>query len=169
MNQVELIIQKNFIRLISLLSWLFIIFGIPFLIYTFFWTPNAKKARDLIRSTSGYYPPIYTKLLYSKNYWESLNTKEPRSMCFVFQYSQKDLIAFQNHKFLNTKIDEEKIWSSSSPIPRNRGCAKFRATLNPVDLLLFNKHFEYLRNLQGASIFVNENDRLVMFEIYLFD
>ena len=88
-------------------------------------------------------------------------------MCFVFQYSQKDLIAFQNYNFLN--INKEKIGYLSSPIPVDKGCAKFRASLNSIDLALFDKRFEYLQYLKGATIFVNENDRIIMFEIYLFD
>ena len=167
MDRVEQNLKKIVIGLIYFLSGLFIIFGILFLLYTFFWTPDAKKARNLIRSSSGYYPPVSTKLLYSKNYWESLNGREPRSMCFVFQYSQKDLIALQNYDFPNN--NKKETWYSSSPIPLDKGCAKFRDNLNPIDLALFNKRFEYLQRLEGATIFVNEKDKIVMFETYLFD
>ena len=166
MTQAEQNIKIIFIRLIYLLSGLFLIFAILFLIYTFFWTPDAKKARNLIRSTSGYYPPTSTKLLYSKNYWESFDGQKPRSMCFVFQYSQKDLMTFQNYNFFN---DNKKTWYLSSPIPVDKGCAKFLSSLDPINLALFNKHFEYFPRLKGATIFVNENKRIVMFEIYLFD
>lgn len=164
MNQAEQNLKKIVIGLIYLLSGLFIIFGVPFLLYTFFWTPDAKKARNLIRSTSGYYLPTSTKLLYSKNYWESLDAKEPRSMCFVFQYSQKDLIALQNYYFLNKKNQY-----LSPPIPIDKGCAKFRDSLEPKDLKLFDRGFENFQRLEGATIFVNEKDKIVMFETYLFD
>ncbi len=166
-HQAEQNITKKITKLLCFFIKLFVIFSIPFLMYTFFWTPDAKKTRSLIRRTSGYYPPISTKLIYSKNYWESLDGREPRSMCFVFQYSQKDLMTLQNYNFLN--INEDKIWYLSSPIPANRGCGKFRSSLDPIDLELFNKHFEYLKHLEGSTIFINENDRIVMFELYLFD
>lgn len=162
-DRVEKVIKKI---VIYSLSGLFVIFCILFLWYTFFWTPDAKKARNLIRSTSGYYPPISTKLLYSKNYWESLDVKEPRSMCFVFQYSQKDLIALQNYDFSNNNRKNQYL---SSPIPVDKGCAKFRDSLKSEYLALFKKSFADFQRLEGAIIFINERNRIVMFEIYLFD
>lgn len=141
--------------------------GIGFSFYTFFWTPNDKKARDLIRSTSGYYPPTTSKLLYSKNYWESLDGKEPRSMCFVFRYSQQDIITLQNYDFFYDNNKKES--HLHSPVPIDKGCAKFRSRFAPINLTLLNKYFESLRPLEGATIYVNEVERFVMFEIYLFD
>jgi hypothetical protein len=166
-NQTERNIKEISIKLIVFLSGLFVIFGIPLLIYTFFWTPDAEKARELIRTTSGYYPPTAAKLLYSKNYWESLDAQKPRSMCFAFQYSQKDLIDFQNHSFPHN--NNKKEWYSSSPIPIERGCAKFNSNLTPTELALFNKHFEFFGHLDGATIWVNKSHKIIVFETYLFD
>lgn len=160
-------ITKKITKLLYCLIKIFVIFNILFLIYVFFWTPDEKKARSLIRKTSGYYPPISTKLIYSKNHWESLDGREPRSMCFVFQYSQQDLMTLQNYNFL--KMNEDKIWYLSSPIPEHKGCRKFRSSLDPIDLKLFNKHFEYLKHLEGSTIFIDKNNMIVMFEIYIFD
>ncbi len=164
---VEQNITKKITKLLCFLIKLLVILSIPFLMYIFLWTPDEKKARSLIRNTSGYYPPISTKLIYSKNYWESLDGREPRSMCFVFQYSPQDLMTLQNYNFPN--ISEDKIWYLSSPIPTNRGCSKFLSSLDLIDLELFNKRFEYLKHLEGSTIFINANDRIVMFEIYIFD
>lgn len=155
-----------FKKLIYFLNVLLAVVGVLFFYYVFFWTPDVKKARNLIRSTSSYYPPISTNLAYSKNYWESPNSKKPRSICFVFEYSQKDLIALQNYNFHH---NDRKNWYKESPIPVNEGCNKFRSNLKPTDLALFKKNYEYFQRLQGVTIFINKHNRLVLFELYLFD
>jgi hypothetical protein len=167
MTTAEQNIKKIILILISIGGSLFLLIVIPILIYAFLGTPNSEKARSLIRSTSRYYPPISTKSLYSKNYWESIDGREPRSMCFVFKYSEKDFTAFQNHDF--SQKNQEKSSYPYSRVPVDKGCNKFRSSLETKDLALFKKHFEYFSRSRGATIFVNDNDRILMFEIYLFD
>lgn len=164
MKKTKKIFTKTILFCIRFSFTLFTLFIIFFIYYLYFWTPNIKKTRELIYLTLGYSLPTSSKLIYSKNYWESLDLKEPRSMCFVFKYSQKAWMKFQNRNFPNK--DDKQI---SLPIPIDKGCAKFRSRLQPIDLALLNKRYENIQRLKGGTIFVNENNRVVMFEIYLFD
>lgn len=83
-----------------------------------------------------------------------------------FSILSKRFNALQNYDFSNNNRKNQYL---SSPIPVNKGCAKFRDSLKSEDFALFEKSYAYFRRLQGATIFINERDRIVMFEIYLFD
>ena len=164
----------NFTKTKKIIFWflkvgssIIILFVIFIFIYSGFWTPDEKKARSLVRSIFHYYPPTSTKLIYSKNYWASFDGGEPRSMCLVFQYSQKDFVDFQNVDFF-TKNNKD-IFYSSSPIADNKGCGKLNPNLKMQNSASFMKYFEYFHRLEGGTIFFDRNNKIVMFEIYLFD
>ncbi|MDJ0900226.1 MAG: hypothetical protein QNJ55_15590 [Xenococcus sp. MO_188.B8] len=167
MSVAEKNIKKFILWLLKVGSSILILLVILIFIYSSFWTPDEKKARSLVRSIFHYYPPTSTKLIFSKNYWASFDGHEPRSMCLIFQYSQKDFVGFQNVDFL-TKNNKD-IFYSFSPIADNKGCAKFNPNLKTQNSASFMKHFEYFHRLEGGTIFVDRNNRIVMFEIYLFD
>ena len=160
-------LMKIILWLLKVGSSIFILLVILIFIYSTFWTPGDEEARSLVRSTLRYYPPTSTKLIYSKNYWASFDGREPRSMCLVFQYSQKDFIDFQNIDFFAK--NNKDIFYSSSPIADNKGCTKFNPNFKTQNSASFMKHFKYFQRLQGGTIFVDRNNKIVMFEIYLFD
>ena len=167
MSTVKQNIKKFILLLLKIGGSIFLLLVILILIYSIFWTPGEEEARRLVRSIFHYYPPISTKLIYSKNYWTSFDGRVPRSMCLVFQYTQKDFIDFQNVDF-SAKNNKAPFYPSS-PILDNQGCAEFSFNLNNQDSASFIKHFEYFHRLEGGIIFVDRNNRIIMFEIYLFD
>lgn len=155
------------LRMLKVGSSIFILLILSIFIYSAFWTPGDKEARSLVRSIFRYYPPASTKLIYSKNYWASFDGREPRSMCLVFQYSQKDFIDFQNIYFF-AKNNKDTFYSSS-PIAENKGCVEFNRNLETQNSALFTKHCEYFNRLEGGTILVDSINKVIMFEIYLFD
>lgn len=160
-------LMKIILWLLKVGSSIFILQVILIFIYSTCWTPGDEEARSLVGSTLRYYPPTSTKLIYSKNYWASFDGREPRSMCLVFQYSQKDFVDFQNVDFFAK--NNKDIFYLSSPIADNKGCTKFNPNLKTQKSASFMKHFEVFHRLQGGTIFVDRNNKIVMFEIYLFD
>ena len=160
-------LMKIILWLLKVGSSIFILLVILIFIYSTFWTPGDEKARSLVGSTLRYYPPTSTKLIYSKNYWASFDGREPRSMCLVFQYSQKDFGDFQNIDFFAK--NNKDIFYSSSPIADNKRCTKFNPNLKAQKSASFIKHFKVFHRWQGGTIFVDRNKKIVMFEIYLFD
>ena len=145
---------------------IFLLLVITIFIYSVFWTPNEEKARRLVRSVFHYYPPSSTKLIYSKNYWASFNGREPRSICLIFQYTQKDFINLQNTNF--SLPNHRHSFYTSSPISKDKGCVEFDSSLKNKKFS-FVKQFEYFYRLEGGTIFADSNNKIVMFEVYLYD
>ncbi len=153
---------------------LFILFLVVYALIVPPTTPSAEEARDLVQAVSAYYLSASVDLVYSKNYWEDFrnNKYEPPSMCFVFKYYEKDFTAFQKKYYFPMKGEEYLNFDellSLTTIPNDRGCADYRSSLNVNELALFKKHSDYLQNLRGSTVFLNEKDKIIMFEAYLID
>ncbi|MEO0848830.1 MAG: hypothetical protein AAFY50_20705 [Cyanobacteria bacterium J06648_1] len=167
MSIAEQNIKKFILGIFKITSIFFALLVISIFIYSVFWAPDEKKARSLVRSIFHYYPPTSTKLIFSKNYWASFDGREPRSMCLLFQYSQKDFADFQNINFL-TKNNKDSFYSSS-PIADDKGCVELNSNSEIQNPVLFTKNFEYFHRLEGGTILADTTNKVVMFEIYLFD
>lgn len=153
---------------------LFILFLFVYTIIAPPTTPSTEEAKDLVQAVSPYYLSASVDLVYSKNYWEDFrnNKYEPRSMCFVFKYYEKDFTAFQKKYYFPIQKEEYPNFDKLSfltTIPNDRGCAAYRSSLNINELALFKKHSNYLQSLRGSTVFVNEKDKVIMFEAYLID
>ena len=149
-------------KLIKVIVFIILVFVVVIIIYSSFWIPSTKEARRLVISFFHYSPPIAAKLIFSKNYWASFDYIEPRSICLGFQYSQQDIIDFNNFNFSENNRDDA--YYSSYPVADDKGCAKLINSRNNI-----KKHFRYSERLQGGTIFVDVKNKIVIFEIYLFD
>jgi len=162
MSKAEQNINKIVLNLSKVSATIFLVSIVLIIIYSFFLTPGEKKARSLVRSTFHYLPPASTKLILSRNYWASFDSREPRSICLIFQYYDQDFIDFNNIDFSIKNRDDAHYLSS--PIINNKGCAKSIAGSKH-----FKKHFKYFRRLEGGTIFVDMKNKIVIYEIYMFD
>ena len=143
-----------------------ILFAIAFIsVYSVWYRPSDKKARYFVSSTFRYALPASTELIYSKNYWTSFDNREPRSMCFAFRYSKEDFAKLQKTDFTVEANSQYRF----SPVSGNKGCGKWKNSLQANSSVRFVKHFEILNPLRGGTIFIDKKNRIVLYEIYLFD
>lgn len=147
---------------------LFSVVGSILLVFTilennfYYGEPDEKEARKML----GDFIPNSAKLVYSKKYRASSNSFY-RLSCFVFEYSEEDFIAYKNYDFQGRP--RHKISSDYEPGKATidtKGCAGFRANLTPEKLKLFKKDRSSLSHPGGSTVYINEQEQLIMFEKY---
>lgn len=132
----------------------------------FFTTPNLEKAKDAVWTISRYKLSSSFQLKYSKaDFWGN-------SMCYVFSYPKRYFSVFDEHHYLNQRndyADEHLPRDFSKYVPDDGGCHKFISQLDRSDVILFREYDYYSEYARGAKIFINDRDKLIMFEGYLYD
>lgn len=174
-NKVNIVHKVYLIIFILYISFPILVF--LFIILHIFWattfpaTPDKEKAMKLLRAMSYHELPRSSRLVYSKHYKDILSS----NICFVFQY-QEGYYGFSpsEYNYLNQNKNHENedfINDFNKYIVENEGCSDFSSDLelDSNEIKLFNEYDYRYQYGRGLKIFINERDRLVMFEGYLFD
>ena len=158
-------------------------FAIPFLVlfllilYVFFATifpssPDKEKAIELLKVMSYYDLPASSKIVYSKHYQDILSS----NVCFVFKYQEGYYnVSASKFNYLNqSKNYKDKNFASdyNRNMVKNEGCSKFASKLDKNELEFFTEYdyrYQPIGSGRGLKVFVNDKDKLIMFEGYLYD
>ena len=174
--------KKTKFNIVHKVYWIIFILYISFPILVFllivvsiFWyptfsaSPGTRRAIKLLRAMSYHELPISSRLVYSKHYKDI----PPFNICFVFKY-QEGYYDFSpsEYNYLNQNKNHENedfINDFNKYIVENEGCSIFASGFDSNKIKLFNEYDYHYQDGRGLKIFINEKDKLIMFEGYLFD
>lgn len=117
---------------------------------------SQESSEQYVYSITGYILPNTAELLYSQKYWPE--GSEPMTVCSVFKLTKKDFREVINFRFFS---EDEYL---TGAILENKGCNNFQEKE-----MLFDSYFQAGSYLRGYTIRINRLEKLVMFEMYLYD
>lgn len=123
---------------------------------------NRTDTDDYTSAISGYSLPKASRILYSTMHWG--RGSEPLSVCTVFSLPKDDLEKMKKYEFKKREFYRENAIS-----PVDRGCAQFRADIGDESTNLFIEHQRQGDQLRGYTVYIDEQNKLVMLEMYLYD
>lgn len=118
---------------------------------------SITTSKILIDDITGYEVPTSARLIYARQYSESIGIS---SICAVFSLSETD--AEQLTKRFTTS-------NSASSLPVKKGCSKYLKRSRDKNLPSFKKLAFLGNNRKASVVFFDEINKIAMFELYIDD
>jgi hypothetical protein len=120
---------------------------------------SLEETNNYIYGISGYLLPESADVIYSRRFWGS--GSKPLLVCAVFALSIDDFSAVKTYKFI------EKNSFDRLSMHENKGCDEFRSKIK--NARLFAEHMERGDHLRGYTVYLDDFNKQVMLEMYLYD